>query len=94
MSVVQQTEETARIRDLEAALTQAIRVIEWCGHNDKTPTYNYGEQNRHGEFPSTGARFNTPREFADWWPERLRVALDTGRSAPSEEVEAQGRVSL
>jgi hypothetical protein len=68
--------ETERIRDLEAALTQAIRVIEWCGLNDRTPPYEYGEARRNGDAPGEGKTFNTPRDFAGWWPDRLREALN------------------
>jgi hypothetical protein len=67
---------------LREALAKAIEVIEWCGTNDKTPTYGYGKnkdaQRRNGDLPGPGKAFNTPREFAAWWPERLRDVLNGG----------------
>lgn len=67
---------SAREKALEEALRQAIQVIEWCGLNDRTPNYEYGEARRNGDLPGKGRTFNTPREFASWWPSRLRETLE------------------
>lgn len=65
---------------LRDALNDAIQVIEWCGLNDKTPTYSYGEARPNGDKPELGATFNTPREFAAYWPDRLRAAVEGGET--------------
>lgn len=68
----------ARCAELEAALAQAIQVIEWCGQNDKTPTYGYrgkSAERRDGTTAGPGRAFNTPREFAAYWHDVLRATL-------------------
>jgi hypothetical protein len=64
---------------LKEALAKAIEVIEWCGKNDRSKPYEYGEARPDGEMPGGGKCFNTPREFASWWPNRLRDVLDGGK---------------
>lgn len=65
----------ARTDALEEALAKAIEVIEWCGLNDRSKPYVYGEARPNGDVPTPGAVFNTPREFARYWPDVLRDAL-------------------
>jgi hypothetical protein len=68
------------------ALGEAIEVIQWCGRNDKTPTYTYDRSlkttaRRDGSLPEAGQAFNTPAEFARYWPERLLAVLNGSNSA-------------
>ena len=81
--------QAEQIAALQEALTKAIQVIEWCGLNDRTPRYDYGEARPNGDKPGGGKVYNTPLEFAGWWPDRLReaLALAEGCAAPADEEE-------
>lgn len=79
------TPPKSAVAEVEQALAKAIEVIEWCGLNDRSVPYAYGEARPNGDKPPVGSTFNTPREFASWWPDRLRAALSLSPAPDGQE---------
>jgi hypothetical protein len=81
----------ARLQAAEHALREAIQVLEWCGTNDRSKPYEYGDARPNGDLPRAGSAFNTPREFARYWVPLLtdRLAALAAAAAPSGPEEPQ-----